>query len=381
MPETDDDLGRSDPPTLSGMLVLDLSRLLPGAVLARQLADLGARVVKVEEPGVGDPLRLVPPQVEGVGIAFAALLAGVESVVLDLRRTTDAARLRRLVLEADVLVESFRPGTLESWGLGLDELTAANPRLVACSLPAWPGDGPRAARVAHDLNLTAETGALELLGGGVPALQLADVGAGLLAATAVAAALLRRERTGRGARIVQPLACGVLPFLTWALAEAGLGRERVLATLLGGGVPCYRRYAAGDGRELTVAALEPKFWAALVEALELPELAGAGLAFGPAGEGVVDAVQARLAAAPCDHWTELAAALGLPLAAVRTLEEAAADPALSAAGATAALPLPGGGATVTSGPWIPSLSLPSGRPAPRLGEHTDSILGELLGPP
>lgn len=366
-----------NPLPLEGLLVLDLSRMLPGAVLARQLADLGARVVKVEEPGIGDPLRMVPPLVDGVGLAFAALLHGVESVTLDLRHPVAADHLRRLVRRADVVVESFRPGTLEGWGLGLDTLAAANPRLVTCSLPAWPEGSPLAGRVAHDLNLTAETGLLHLLGPGLPPIQLADVGAGVLAATGVVAALLRRERTGLGTRLVQPLACGVLPFLSWAQAEAGLGRERVLTTLLGGGVPCYRRYRAGDGRELTVAALEPKFWAELMEILELPELAAGGLAFGPDADSVAEAVQTRFATAPRAHWLELATDHGLPLGPVQTLDEAIADDDLAGSRITASLPLPDGAVTTASGPWIPSLSRAAGRPAPRLGEHNDTILTEL----
>jgi len=135
---------------LEGTLVLDLSRMLPGAVLARQLIDLGARLIKVEEPGEGDPMRMVPPQVDGIGIGFAAFYRDAESITLDLRDDEGAQCLRRLVASADVLVESFRPGTLEDWELGYTELSAENPRLVWCSLSSF-GSAPEIHdRVAHE---------------------------------------------------------------------------------------------------------------------------------------------------------------------------------------------------------------------------------------
>ena len=112
---------------LEGVLVLDLSRMLPGAVLARQLLDLGARLIKIEEPGIGDPMRMVPPQVGGIGVGFAIFFRGAESVSLDLRKREDAKRLRCLATHADVLYESFRPGTLEKWNLGWEDLQPENP--------------------------------------------------------------------------------------------------------------------------------------------------------------------------------------------------------------------------------------------------------------
>lgn len=361
---------------LDGLIVLDLSRMLPGAVLARRLMDLGARVVKVEDPSGGDPMRAVPPLADGVGVGFAALLAGAESVTLDLSDPADAERVKRMASRADVLVESFRPGTLDRWGIGTGALAAANPRLVMCSLSSF---GPAAGdRVAHDLNLAGLTGLVDLEGG-VPPIQLADVGAGLLAASAALAALLARERTGRGAAIDQPLAAGPLPFLAWALAEAALDRERVLATLLGGSCPCYRTYRCGDGGRITVGCLEPKFWVGFCELLERPDLAGAGFAFGPAGEQAAAAVEAALAGRPREEWLGAAAARGLPVAAVHTLDEALSEPLLVAPGLLGRLPLPGGAEIPGVGPLTPSLGRPPHRPAPKLGEHTGAVLAELAG--
>jgi crotonobetainyl-CoA:carnitine CoA-transferase CaiB-like acyl-CoA transferase len=186
---------------LDGITVVDVSRMLPGAILARQLIDLGARLIKIEEPGTGDPMRMVPPLVEGVGIGFSTLLRGAESVCLDLSSSEGQTRLRSLAARADVLAESFRPGAMAGWGLSFDTLSAANPRLVWCSLSSFGRGEKVRSKLAHDLNLIALTGALEAMGPEQPRLQLADVGAGLLAASSILAALFRRERTGLGGRV------------------------------------------------------------------------------------------------------------------------------------------------------------------------------------
>lgn len=362
---------------LHGTLVLDLSRLLPGAVLSRQLVDLGARVVKVEEPGSGDLLRYVPPFVGGVGAGWATLLRGAESVALDLREPADAARLRRLARRADVLVESFRPGTLDGWGLGEMRLRADNPALVWCSLSSFGPGSPD--RVGHDLNFVATAGVLELLGGAVPGIQLADVGAALLAATAVVAALLDRHRTGRGRRLEQPLVSGALPFMAWAWADAAAGGGGAGEGVLSGRVPGYRTYECADGTEVAVGALEPKFWVGLCELLGVPELAGAGLDTGPDGLRATASVAGRFATRPRAEWLEAAAERGLPVTAVLRPAEAPADPLVANAGLVEQTPVAGGGKLRGAGPFLPSLGRTPDRPAPGLGEHTEVVMAELLG--
>ena len=361
---------------LAGMVVLDLSRMLPGAVLARQLVDLGARLIKVEEPGIGDPMRLVPPLVGGVGVGYAALLRGAESVALDLRSERDAARVRTLASRADVLIESFRPGAMERWGLGWDALSGANPRLVWCSLSSYGQSGAAAARVGHDLNFIAESGALrELRDAGVPSLQLADVAGALLAASAVLAALLDRERHGRGRFLDQPLAAGPLPFVAWAWAEAAAGGAAGSEQLLSGRCPCYRTYACGDGAEIAVAAVEPKFWAALVEALGVPELAASGWDAGEEGAAAAARLAAVFAERPRAHWLGLAVELGLPVSPVHDL--AAAQAAGASAGLLEATPAPGGGSFASPGPFLPALGRTPATPVGAVGEHTEQVLREF----
>jgi crotonobetainyl-CoA:carnitine CoA-transferase CaiB-like acyl-CoA transferase len=362
---------------LDGVVVLDLSRMLPGAVLARQLLDLGARLIKVEEPGTGDPMRMVPPQVEGIGVGFATFLRGAESITLNLRDHDDGERLKRLATHADVLVESFRPGTLDTWGLGWDDLHPKNPRLVWCSLSSF-GPAPEVRdRVAHDLNFSAMAGVLDLVGGRVPRLQLADITSGLLAASSILAGLLTRERDGAGLRLEQPLAAGPLPFLTWSRAELGVGGGGALDTLLGGVCPCYRVYRCGDGRSLSLAALEPKFWTAFVKLVGAEDLENAAFALGEDGSKTVAAVEKKLAAFPREHWLRLAEEGGLPIGPVHGFDEAAAEPVFAAAGLTEETPMPGGETAPGIGPWHAGLGRTPARPAPQLGEHTEGVLAEF----
>jgi alpha-methylacyl-CoA racemase len=245
---------------LSGLLVVDLSRHLPGPLTARLLADLGARVVKVEEPKLGDPVRMSPPVREGVGALGAILLAGIESVALDLKASAGREALEKLLARADVLIESFRPGTLARLGFPPEELRARHPRLVIGSISGWGQDGPYAPRAGHDLTYQAVAGTLGSTSA-MPAVQVADqIGAWSLVA-AILAALLERERTGEGKRVdVALLDAGLHANLTAWAAEAG-GRKAAGERLpLTGAYPCYNLYETADGRKLALGALEPHFW-------------------------------------------------------------------------------------------------------------------------
>jgi crotonobetainyl-CoA:carnitine CoA-transferase CaiB-like acyl-CoA transferase len=313
----------TSPLALSGTLVLDASRMLPGAVLVRTLLDLGARVIKIEDPSGGDYMRSTPPLVDGVGAGFHAFFAGAESVTLDLRSAQGASALRTLARHADLLLESFRPGTLEKWGLGLGTLRDRHPMLVTCSLPGFPASGTWRDRVGHDLNVAAVTGLLERLPEGiVPGIQVADVGTGLQAGTAVLGALLLRVRTGRGSHVEQPLVTGPLPFLTWAMADARAGGGGVLDDVLVGRSPCYRVYPCAGGTALAAGTLEPKFWAGFVGALDLRHLSGDGLDTGRPGEAAIAEVEKKLRTRPASHWADLGAKLGLPLSEVLPVAEA-----------------------------------------------------------
>lgn len=357
---------------LEGTTVLDLTRMLPGAVLARQLLDLGARVIKVEDPQGGDLFRHAPPLADGIGVGFSMCYRGAESVALDLRESAGAESVARLSRRADVLLESFRTGRMESWGLGPDRLTTANPRLVYCSLSATGRTGPEADGVAHDLNATARTGGLAAMDAdGLPLLQLADVGTALLAFSAVLAALLHRERTGMGAVLDQPLVTGPLPFVSWLMAEAACGGTGTIGMLLSGACPHYRTYRCGDGFPIAVATLEPRFWHGFLEMLELSELESSGYDSGEAGRAAAHRIQEVLATGSRAHWLEQSTARGLPISPVATPGEAANDPLWAALALTERPGVP------PSRWFLPPLGGLSAGRVPEPGEHTQRVLEEL----
>jgi crotonobetainyl-CoA:carnitine CoA-transferase CaiB-like acyl-CoA transferase len=261
----------------------------------------------------------------------------------------------------DVLVESFRPGTLDKWGLGRDRLAALHPGLVTCSLSGFGGTGPAADRVAHDLNLVAASGLLSLLpGGGLPKVQLADVTTGLLASSAILGALLTRHRTGQGLHIEQPLATGPLPFLTWVQADAAAGSAGLPIHLLGGDAPCYRVYTCADGESVALGAIEPKFWAEWVQAVGLPEIMGAGFDTGEAGMAAIRRLAGTLATQPAAHWVAIAEARNLPVTLVRDAQATEKDPYY---------------AEHTS--YMPSWPTPAGGRMPGPGADTARVLAEF----
>jgi crotonobetainyl-CoA:carnitine CoA-transferase CaiB-like acyl-CoA transferase len=230
---------------LAGILVADLTRYLPGPFASRELLRLGARVVRVESPA-GDPVRDVAPEWD------ARLNAGKESVVWDRERDPELGR--RLCARADVVLVAFRPGVAERLGVGADDVPE---RAVHCSLT---GFGPDDLRAGHDLNYMGWAGALEPTAPAMPPVPVADLAAGgLIVVTRVLAALLERERTGRGARITVSMTHGA-----HELAQ--------FAGPLTGSLACYRIYECADGRFVTLAALEPKFWSHLCELVERPDL-------------------------------------------------------------------------------------------------------------
>ncbi len=235
---------------LAGILVVDFTRYLPGAYASRELVRLGARVVRVESTA-GDPMRETAPAWD------AALRAGTESVICDLKADTGLALA--LCSRADVVLESFRPGVAARLGIGPDDVPAST---VYCSITGFGTEGVHAARAGHDLNYLGWAGVLEDTAPEWPPVQVADLAAGALGAVVrILAALLERARTGTGARITVSMTHG-----SHDLVAHRVGGEPV-AQMLTGGLACYRAYATQDGRHLTVAALEPKFFGRLCELL------------------------------------------------------------------------------------------------------------------
>ncbi|HZM17926.1 MAG TPA: CaiB/BaiF CoA-transferase family protein [Gaiellaceae bacterium] len=292
---------------LDGVTVVDLSRHLPGPFASRELLELGARVIRLLPPG-GDPMAELAPA------WHEAMNAGKETVLLDLK--TDPEQGRALCADADVVLESFRPGVVERLGVGPDDLPES---VVYCSLTGFGSGGRHVNRAGHDLNYLGWAGVLADTAPTLPPTQIADLAGGALTAvTRILAALLQRERTGRGARIVVSMTHSA-----HRLVSHRLGGEPI-PRLLTGGLACYGIYATADGRHLTVAALESHFFARLCELLELSDLTDRH--FDPdAQEEIGVALAERIASKPLAAWLELFDGEDVSVGPVATIEEAAVE--------------------------------------------------------
>ncbi|MEW5738103.1 MAG: CaiB/BaiF CoA-transferase family protein [Myxococcota bacterium] len=366
---------------LEGLKVLDLSRLLPGPYATLVLADLGAQVDKVEEPGVGDYTRHSPPMKDDTSALFLGLNRNKRSIALDLKSPDGAAKLKALARQYDVLVESFRPGVMDKLGLGWDALQKENPRLIYCAISGYGNTGPDRLRAGHDINYLARCGALAYGGkpGGAPAMagvQIADIGGGsLFALVGILAALHERSRTGKGRFVDVSMTDGALAFLHMHLAgRLVMGKEGVPLQrgreALNGGYPCYGLYQTGDGRWLAVGALEPKFFMGVCAALERPELMDGAYDTGELGARTRAELEKVFASKPLAHWIELFRTVDLCVEPVLEGDEVLDDPQLKARG----LFEEEGGVVWLRTPL--KLGAPPIRPPPALGQHTEEILRE-----
>jgi crotonobetainyl-CoA:carnitine CoA-transferase CaiB-like acyl-CoA transferase len=363
---------------LNGVRVLDLSRLLPGPFCSLILSDLGAEVVKLEDPRVGDYLRAIGPRKRGLSGAFYALNRGKRSLAVDLKRPEGRELLLRLLPGYRVLLESFRPGVLQRLGLGFDELQRAHPELILCSISGYGQDGPLRERAGHDINYLALAGVLAAGGepGGRPALpgvQLADLAGGALWATI---RILAALQSGKGCHLDVSMTEGVMSLLLPWLGDHAFGGPplRRGQALLNGGAACYGTYATSDGGQLSVGAIEPKFWMALCRELGLPGRATDAVA--PAGRqrDLRQQLQRLLALEPLSHWQQRLERLDACVEPMLEMEQLADHPQHRERGVFRTLDDPERGPL--SLPRLPLDTEPRGSPAPRLGQHTDEVLAE-----
>lgn len=338
--------------------ILDLSRLFPGPYCSRILADFGAEVIKVERPGGGDWLRHMPPLAGGESILFQALNRGKKSITLNLKSDQGRDILLRLVETSDALLESFRPGVMERLGLDYETLAQINPRLVYCSLSGYGQKGPYQQRAGHDLNYIGLAGLLELTGA-------------LWAAVGILLALLSRERTGRGQRVDGSLLGAALACLPMTVAQhAGKQPTGRGGDNLTGGLVCYHVYETQDGKYVTLAALEPEFWAAFCRAVGRKDLLAQQFAPALPGEPAYEELRALFRTRARQEWTDSLSAVDSCCEPVYTLEEA-----LLSAPVQALEMLTGAG-------LLPPVQLSAqparpARPAPTLGQHSAALLAEL----
>jgi len=375
-----------------GVRVLDLSRMLAGPYGSMLLADMGAEVIKIEEPAGGDPMRVMGPPFlpDGESAYFLSINRNKQSIAIDLGRPAGREVFLDLARHADVVWENFRPGVMERLGLAYATLAGVNPGLVLCSISAYGQDGPYRDWPAFDLALQAMGGAMSLTGeeGGRPArmgLPMGDLAGGMFGAFAVAGALLRRTRTGRGAHLDLSLLDCQVSLLTY-IAQYFWADGRVPGRMGSGhaSVVPYQALATRDGH-LIVAVFAEKFWGGFCHALERAEWE-ADPRFASNRQRLVHRevlmplIETVFRERTTEDWLARLHAAGVPAAPILAVDRVLSDPQVRHRHMVVEVEHP------THGP-LPTLGTPikvDGAPAlpvtaaPALGQHTDRVLTELL---
>jgi crotonobetainyl-CoA:carnitine CoA-transferase CaiB-like acyl-CoA transferase len=376
-------------PALDGITVLDLTRVLSGPYCTMLLADMGARVIKIEQPGKGDDTRAWgPPFLEGESAYFLSINRNKESVTLDFKHPEGRAILDRLLAASDVVVENFRPGTLKKLGLDYASIADRHPRLVYASISGFGQTGPRREEPGYDAVMQGEGGLMSITGAadGPPfrlGVAIADIASGMFAAYGVAAALVARERTGRGQMVDLAMLDSVVALLTY---QAGnyFASGRV-PTRLGNRHPSivpYETFAASDG-DFVLAVGNDDLWRrfCVAAALEPDERFATNRQRVTAYDEFRPIVADRLRTRTRQHWIETLTAAGIPCGSVRNLQEVFDDPQLAARAMIAEIEHATIGPLRTLGVPVKLSETPGAvrTPPPTLGQHTDAVLRQDLG--
>lgn len=373
---------------LEGLKVIDLTRVVAGPLCTMLLADMGAEVVKIEDPQLGDETRGWAPFVNGWSTYFLSVNRSKKSVAIDLKTPEGAALLEDLVREADVLVENFRPGTLERLGFGRARARELNERLIYCSISGYGATGPRRDRSGYDMVIQAESGLMDVTG--FPetgptkvGVAIADCLAALYAVQGILLAHISRQRTGKGQFLDIALldsAFSVLGLPAGIVAATGHGPGR-----LGNAHPSlapYQPYKAADGR-VVVAVANPRLWTRFCAAVGLEALEHdprfATNSDRLANRAALNAlIEERFEDRTVDWILDRLNAAGVPCGRVRTIEEVLRDPQLAARGMLVDLPAGDASVAVPGNPiHLSDVPRPRVSPAPALGQHTDEIRRRL----
>ena len=364
---------------LDDVRVLDLTRLLPGPYASQLLADMGADVVKVEEPEIGDYARMTSDEETGI---FQAVNRGKRSVTLDLKADAGREAFLELAAAADVILEGFRPEVMGRLGLDYESVREHNPGIVYCSLSGFGATGPNRDRVGHDLNYIGMAGLLDMTRPDadaapvIPGYPIADMAGGLFAAFGVLGGLLSRELgDGTGEHVDVAMTDVIVSFSQAVAGEAIAGEDpRPGETTLTGELPCYDAYETADGRYVTLAALEPQFFEAFCGAVDRPDLADEHMAEDPAVRATLrEELAAIFRERTREEWETFLADVDAMVAPVRTPGEVVESEQVEARGL---LDESAAGRRIGF-PAVPSGGLPEGPGSvPGLGEHTDEVLEE-----
>jgi crotonobetainyl-CoA:carnitine CoA-transferase CaiB-like acyl-CoA transferase len=381
---------RADRP-LSRVRVLDLTRVLAGPFCSMILGDMGAEVIKIEEPGKGDDTRSWPPFVNGEATYFLSVNRNKQSVTLNLKAPEGRRMLERLVRKSDVVLENFRTGTMERLGLGYTRLAKLNPRLVYCAISGFGESGPEAARAGYDLIVQAESGLMDITGfeDGPPVkvgTSIADLVAGMSAAHGITLALLARMRTKKGQKVEISMVDAMAALLTYqAGIYFGTGAKPSRRGNKHPSIVPYEVFKAADAY-LTLGVANNSLWERCCTAMERPDLVK-----DPRYAREADRVQNRdtlvpllndiLGGRPADAWLQRFEAVGVPAGRIRTVAEVCESAHLKARGMIVTLPHPKAGALRVLGVPIRLHGTPGKAAAapPLLGQHTERVLRRVLG--
>ena len=370
------------PKPLSGIRVLDLTRLLPGPVCTLHLADLGADVIKIEDTGAGDYARTLGAEPGKTAPVFAAINRNKRAMRLDLKQREGVEIFMRLVRDADAVVEGFRPGVVDRLGIGYVACNAINPRIVYCAISGYGQTGPYRGIAGHDVNYCGYAGLVDQIGvadgdPAIPNLQIADIlGGAVVPAMGILAALLDAQRSGEGRYVDVSMTEGVLVHNLQALAavaNSGKAYPRG-ADFLSGREPCYSVYRTSDGRHMAVGALEWKFWERVCDVLKRPDLKASHW-----DKRTRDAkwgkeqTAAIFASQPQAYWIGKFAGEDCCVTPVLALHESFSDPQVVAREMVSR----DNGVLQFAPPLkMSDYTFKVERPAPDAGQHTDEILRE-----
>lgn len=369
---------------LEGMQVLDLAQMLPGGLCTQILADLGAEVIKIENPKGGDGFRNAPPLLGANSGFFHILNRNKKSMTLNIKTPEGREIFQKMAARADVIVENARPGAMEKMGLAYEDIQRINANIVYCSITGFGQTGPYRERPAHDINILAISGILDLLGEKgrppiVPAIMISGAGGGgINAALGIMAALLRRERTGKGQYLDVSILDGLSPFLALMMSEYLVSQEAPVRgeSRLGGGHACYNIYETKDGKFLALGCLEKKFWRELCRCLNREDLREDLMAPLPRQAEVTRELKAIFLQKTREEWMTTLGQYDICFSPVNSLPEAVEDPQVRDRGLWYQAFHPADGKIPQQGfPIKFSQDQPELRiPPPLLGEHTRVIM-------
>jgi len=378
-------------PLLSGVRILDLTRMLTGDYAAMLLGDLGAEVIKVETPGTGDPLRQMPPHfLEGESAYFLSINRNKKSIVLDLKVPGDKETFYELVKKSDVVFDNFRPGILEKLGADYETLKRHNPKIICCSISSYGKTGPYKEQPGFDLVLQALSGSMSITGdpGRAPVrlgIPMGDLAGSMFAVFSITSALYNREQTGEGANIDISLLDSLVSMLTYVAEYYFIGNQ--ISEPIGSGhmsVVPYRAYETKNGY-IVIAVFVEKFWQILCNVIGEPQL-GADERYNSTAkrlenrEQVDKLLEEKFITKTKEEWVKLLHEAGVPAAPVNRIDEVFSDPQVLARDMLVELEHKKCGKFKMIGNPVKVEGVEDKfKPPPLLGEHTEDVLNEVLG--